>query len=437
MTPISRRTLLAAAGSSLVRPWSKARAQAGSGEGGPQRLIVFYTPNGFLPDRLRPLGKPGGDLMPGPTMDPLFVHRNDLIVIEGLENRAASQGKGPADDRSMATLLTGTDLANGATTGFASGGGISLDQQIGLQSANLMVLPPLVLGIGTAGLRTTLATPSYTGSRAPVVPAPSLGPVADKLFPPQMLPGALGEPRFRRALQQVALDAARKNVALLRGRVAATDARRLDGFDNSLHEVRAQLDASSSQCAPGGNLAALPDPAATVIDAGRAAIDLVVSAFSCDRARVATLVWEGAGGNAAYPGVRGGHNDLARAAAAGNGTARASLASIESQLMGALAHLLDALSVLPDGAGRTLLDSTLVLVCSDVASVAPMSWRGLPCLLAGRAGGRLTTGRYLAPAGATWNQLLVSILQLFGHQFTAGLRFGNPAYGEGPLPGLV
>jgi hypothetical protein len=67
----------------------------------------------------------------------------------------------------------------------------------------------------------------------------------------------------------------------------------------------------------------------------------------------------------------------------------------------------------------------------------PVSWQGMPCLLAGRAGGRLQTGRYLAAGNAPWNQLLVSILQIFGHRFPDRPRFGNPAYGEGPLPGLT
>ena len=441
MSRFDRRTLLAAAGSSVTLPWLEAFAQSVPGTGGsasvgpPQRLIIFYTPNGFLPERWRPVGTPGSTTYQlGPTMAPLQAHRDNLVIIEGLENRAAIRGLGPAADRSMGTLLTGADLATGATTGFPSGRAISLDQQIGLLSADKMILPPLVLGIGTAGVRATLATPSYAASRVPIMPVTDLVGIASRLFPADMAPAVTTEQGLRRGLQHVGLDATLKNAAFLRQRVGAQDGRRLDAYSAAMRELQVRVD-QSTQCRPIVDPASLARDPAQLQEVGQAAIDLVVSAFSCDRARVATLVWEGANGNATFPGVRGGHNDLARAAVAGN--ANAALATIESRLMNALGYLLDALATRPDGPGATLMDNTLVLACSDVASVNPVSWQGMPCLLAGRAGGRLQTGRYLAARSAPWNQLLVSILQIFGHRFPDRPRFGNPAYGEGPLPGLT
>jgi hypothetical protein len=438
MNRLSRRTLLAAAGSSVTLPWLEALAQSlpGASVGPPLRLIVFYTPNGFLPERWRPIGTPGSTGYElGPTMAPLQVHRDKLVIIDGLENRAAIRGLGPAADRSMGTLLTGADLATGATTGFPSGGAISLDQQIGLLSADKMILPPLVLGIGTAGVRATLATPSYTASRVPVMPVTDLVGIASKLFPSDMAPAVTTEQGLRRGLQQAGLDASLKNTAFLGQRMGAQDRRRLEAYSDAMRALKERVNQSATQCRPVADPASVaPDPA-QLQEVGRAAIDLVVSAFSCDRARVATLVWEGANGNATFPGVRGGHNDLARAAVAGN--ANTALITIESRLMSALAYLLDTLAACADGPSTTLLDNTLVLACSDVASMNPVSWQGMPCLLAGRAGGRLQTGRYLAAGNAPWNQLLVSILQIFGHRFPDRPRFGNPAYGEGPLPGLT
>ena len=56
-------------------------------------------------------------------------------------------------------------------------------------------------------------------------------------------------------------------------------------------------------------------------------------------------------------------------------------------------------------------------------------------LLAGTAGGRITTGRYLQYAEQVpHNALLVSMLQAFGMPDTS---FGDAAPDSGPLPGLL
>jgi hypothetical protein len=57
-----------------------------------------------------------------------------------------------------------------------------------------------------------------------------------------------------------------------------------------------------------------------------------------------------------------------------------------------------------------------------------------PFLLAGKAGGRLQTKRWLKVQSQPHNNLLVSILNLFGLSNTT---FGNRDYCTGALSGLV
>lgn len=57
----------------------------------------------------------------------------------------------------------------------------------------------------------------------------------------------------------------------------------------------------------------------------------------------------------------------------------------------------------------------------------------MPCLLAGGGGG-LKGGRVLTFENVPHNNLLVSILNLFGDPRTS---FGNPAFCQNPLSGLV
>jgi hypothetical protein len=96
------------------------------------------------------------------------------------------------------------------------------------------------------------------------------------------------------------------------------------------------------------------------------------------------------------------------------------------------AYLLDQLRQRPDPAvdGATLLDTSVVLACSEVSDGNTHSHDDLPFLLGGRAGGALSTGRALDLAGERHHKLLTSVANLCG----AGLRgFGD---GEGSLAGL-
>jgi hypothetical protein len=58
----------------------------------------------------------------------------------------------------------------------------------------------------------------------------------------------------------------------------------------------------------------------------------------------------------------------------------------------------------------------------------------MPFILAGKAGGLLPSQRWLRVPSQPHNNLLVSILNMFGLPET---RFGHPEYCTGPLAGLV
>jgi hypothetical protein len=57
----------------------------------------------------------------------------------------------------------------------------------------------------------------------------------------------------------------------------------------------------------------------------------------------------------------------------------------------------------------------------------------MPFMLAGNGGG-LRTGRYIRHSGVSHNNMLVSILNLFGDNRTT---FGTPTYSTGALANLV
>jgi hypothetical protein len=92
-------------------------------------------------------------------------------------------------------------------------------------------------------------------------------------------------------------------------------------------------------------------------------------------------------------------------------------------------YLIQALAAVDMG-GHSLLDETVVLFGNELSDPPNHKKLNMPFMLAGNGGG-LRTGRYLRYSNnLTHNNLLVSILNLFGDNRTT---FGDPQYCTGPL----
>jgi hypothetical protein len=95
-------------------------------------------------------------------------------------------------------------------------------------------------------------------------------------------------------------------------------------------------------------------------------------------------------------------------------------------------HLLQAMDKVDMG-GHTLLDESVVLFGSEIQDPPTHVKTNMPFLLAGGGGG-LLGGRWLKYDALPHNNLLVSILNLFGD---TRQTFGDPKYCTGPLANLV
>jgi len=81
-----------------------------------------------------------------------------------------------------------------------------------------------------------------------------------------------------------------------------------------------------------------------------------------------------------------------------------------------------------------MLDNTVVLWGNELGKGNSHSHTKVPFVLAGGAGGYWPTGRLLRYDGDPHDNLLVSICNAMGVETET---FGNPAYCDGPLRGLV
>lgn len=103
-------------------------------------------------------------------------------------------------------------------------------------------------------------------------------------------------------------------------------------------------------------------------------------------------------------------------------------------------HLLDRLSLYPGPSGGTLLDDCMALWTNDLANGPPHSYRNVPQIIAGSAGGFLKTGEYVDAGDVTHNKFLNTILSAVGLRNDNGDfydSFGDPELERGIIPEML
>lgn len=82
----------------------------------PKRFVVFFSPNGTLSERWMSAGGER-DFQLGEILQPLQAHRDDLIILRGIDMEAAYNGPGDGHQKGMGCMLTGTELLDGNSQG--------------------------------------------------------------------------------------------------------------------------------------------------------------------------------------------------------------------------------------------------------------------------------------------------------------------------------
>jgi len=161
-----------------------------------------------------------------------------------------------------------------------------------------------------------------------------------------------------------------------------------------------------------------------------------VLAHACDLTRVSTFMWANADSWQYYPwiGVNEEHHELSHAAD-DDAVSRDKLIAINAWHAEQVAYLLDRLAAAREPDGSSLLDNSLVLWGNEIGAGNTHSYKDIPWLLAGGAGGRLKTGRFLQFKDKPHNDLLVSVCNAMG--FDDVESFGIPGVCTGPLAGLT
>jgi len=418
-TPLSRRTVLKGLGASLALPWLAAMRPLRAAEAGvaPVRLAVLYMPNGVCPGAWAPKGA-GQSFELSPILEPLAPHREDLLVLRELWNKAADTGDGHYVK--TGGFLTGTTITRTSGSDLRSGG-VSVDQFAAKKIGHMTRLPSLELGLDppATGVDTNVGYTQLYGAHiswsTPQTPlAKEINPRAafDRLFRAST-PGRDGEAAKDRSIIDLVLADAKR----LEGKLGMEDRAKLGEYLESVRSVERRIEfdarrqsetvrsdpaAERAICDLGTRIDAYADPARVSERKGdhtehvRLMLDLTVLAFQTDSTRVSTFMF----GNAVSPrnfsfleGVSGGHHQISHHE--GKAEKLEQYRRINTWHLAQFAYMIERMKAIREGE-RTLLDNSMLLFGAGMHDGNAHNPHNLPIVLAGRGGGTLATGRSVA-----------------------------------------
>ena len=167
---------------------------------------------------------------------------------------------------------------------------------------------------------------------------------------------------------------------------------------------------------------------------GKAMTDLLVASLACDMTRVATMQWGDSEAKFILNFDPLNMPDHHHAYQHEKGFQPDALFKIYQWYASNFAYLLQKLDSVKEADGTTLLDNTLVFWISEIQKPDDHGQSNMPFVLAGKAQGKIRVGRWLKVPSQPHNNLLVSLLNIFGG---TEKTFGDPKYCTGALTGLT
>jgi hypothetical protein len=402
---LSRRTLLRGAGAAVALPLLDAmRPALAKDKPAARRIGVVYVPNGIIMDQWLPAAT-GKDFEFTRILKPLERFREDIVVVSGLSNHAASKAKGGGHAKASGSFLSCAQPKY--TAGADVRAGVTFDQVAARQFAADTRVPSLQLGCEDSrmiGNCDTGSSCAYTNSlswkdeETPLAVDVNPRSVFERLFG-TMDPSLDPATRARRALYKKSiLDVTRENTKALAGTLGASDRRKMDEYLTSIREVETRM--ARSEHAPeiptGEKPSGIPFEFREYV---KLMFDLQVIAFQSDITRVSTMMIGREGSVRTYPeiGVPDPHHPLTHHRNHPDFIEK--VTKINCFHVELFSHFLERLKATPDGGG-SLLDHSVILYGGALSDGNRHSNDNLPLVVAGHAGG-LKGGRHVAAEAKT------------------------------------
>ena len=405
---LDRRTLLKGIGAAIALPALDAMRPALAAPAKiarqARRVGVVYVPNGIVMKDWKP-AEVGKDFAFQRIMKPLEPFRQDITVLSGLANNAASKARGGGHAKATGSFLSGT--APKYTAGPDVRAGVTFDQLAAQRWASETRVASLQIGCEDSrmvGNCDTGSSCAYTNSlswRDPDTPLPvEVNPrsVFERLFG-TVDPSLPPDVRARRALYRKSiLDQTRENTQRLMTDLGPADRRKMDEYLTGIREVETRIAAAEKDpvTPPSEKPSGIPFEYADYV---KLMFDLQVIAFQSDLTRVSTMMLGREGSVRTYPeiGVPDPHHPLTHHR--GHPDFIEKVAKINLFHVELFAYFVGRLKATADGDG-TLLDHSAILYGSALSDGNAHSNVDLPLLLAGHAGG-VRGGRHVAAEAKT------------------------------------
>jgi hypothetical protein len=349
------------------------------------RFVVWFNGNG-IPERYWIPAETGTAYRMPPCLAPLAPFRNDIHVISGLDNAAATlPGPGNGHHKSMSALMTGTPF-----TGRGAGGP-SIDQVIAARIGSESRFRSLQIGVSQESFGESIQrNMSWSGF--------------DRALQPEMIPSRLFDRLFGEreegwvSRKRSILDAVREDAVMLKKQLPKDDQSRVE---EHLSAVR-DLERAIAGLPPEYRRIDPPEAEGDMKDWPRIAklqSDLLAHALITRQTRVASYMLTKCQGLARFPWLgytAARHHDYTHAdgkAPGANGAdGQRVLRDICRWHVEEFAYLLGKLKSIPEGDG-TLLDRCCILFVHEHAEANPHKNDGHALVIAGHVG-NMATGRH-------------------------------------------
>jgi hypothetical protein len=421
---IPRRLFLKGAGTTLALPlldsMMPAFAKPAQSAGQPTlRLAVCYGPNGRIMKNWTP---PKDGLLSAelsPTLAPLASVRDQILVLSGLDIKAADpvgNEAGGVHARPAAAFLTGIHPKPGQSVG------ISLDQFVARHYEKETQLGSLEMSLDSSQFAPDdgayssyyMHAISWRSGTAPLPLEHNPRVIFERLFGDSDTTDPAE--RLRRAQDRKSiLDSVTEGVASLLGGVGPSDRVKLDEYLEAIRDIERRIQvaekASDSSEEPATTMERPVGIPTAFPDYARLMFDLQVVAFQADLTRVITFMFGREQTDRNYPeiGISDGHHPLSHHREVAEQVAL--VEQIDLHHARQVAYFLEKMRATPDGAG-SLLDHSIVLFGSGLSDANYHIHNNVPIVLAGGAAGQIRGGRHLRYAGRPLSNLHLAVLDM-------------------------
>ncbi len=403
-----------------------------------KRLVFIFSPNGVIPDHFWP-EKTGSEFELKRILQPFSDFKSQLLTLHGINNEIKGDGDGHM--RGIGCLLTGKELYPGDVQGGSDTPagwcqGISVDQHL----KNKLQADPntqtrfgsLEFGVMVPERADTWTRMSYAGPNQPVAPIDNPYQMFDRLY---------GQTKNRVLLASV-LDELTEDFLKVEKIVSVEDRHLLREHLAMVRDVEKELNNELAKTKQTDVGHAVPELTPNVAEQNdnipeicRMQLDLLVSSFMSDFARIATFQITNSVGQPKmkWLGIDESHHELSHEPDT-NEEAYEKLIKINTWYAEQVAYLAKRLSEIPEpGGDGSLLDNTTLVWTNELGKGNSHTRNNIPFILIGGGLG-YKMNRAVDFKGVPHNRMLLSFCEAMGHPEKT---FGNPDFcADGPLTGL-